>query len=215
MRTQENSKACSPASRKRQVRARCRRGSRPSPRRHLPLRLRLRRSRRRRRRSCSTSGPSSRLSSRSPSPRSATRLHGAYARRYFRATLIIIRRLQALNNEEAGKRRREEARNSLEAYLYKLRDLLEDDNPESAFHKCSQEPERKRIAEKLKETSAWISDHGDDADTNELVAKLTELEYVPPVSAGPFRCLTASTPAGRSSGQSRFATRKSRSSRTH
>lgn len=107
-------------------------------------------------------------------------MHGAQSPRSSlpRPTLIIYR-LQALDGEEAGKRRREEARNSLEAYLYKLRDLLEDDSPETPFVKCSKDAERKRIAEKLKETSAWISDHGDDADTSELVAKLTALEYVP------------------------------------
>lgn len=91
-------------------------------------------------------------------------------------TPLTIRRLQALDGEEAGKRRREEARNNLEAYLYKLRDLLEDDNTNSPFVKCSKDAERKRIADKLKETSAWLSDHGDDADTNALVAKRTALE---------------------------------------
>ncbi|KZT68073.1 actin-like ATPase domain-containing protein [Daedalea quercina L-15889] len=85
-------------------------------------------------------------------------------------------RLAAIDNDEAGKRRREEARNSLESYLYKLRDLLDDDNPESPFVKCSQEPERRRIAESLKDTSAWLSDYGDDADTKELVAKRSALE---------------------------------------
>ncbi|TFY61102.1 hypothetical protein EVJ58_g4721 [Rhodofomes roseus] len=87
-------------------------------------------------------------------------------------------RLSTIDNEEAGKRRREEARNSLEAYIYKLRDLLDDDNQENPFNKCSREAERKRIAESLKETSAWVSDHGDDADTNQLLAKRSVLEQL-------------------------------------
>lgn len=126
---------------------------------------------------------------------------------------LISRRLQALDGEEAGKRRREEARNSLEAYLYKLRDLLEDDSPESPFVKCSKDTERKRIAEKLKETSAWISDHGDDADTNELIAKRTTLEYVSSTLPKPIHCLITFTTVGRSSGRYPFAMRRSRSSR--
>ncbi|KAH9921141.1 Hsp70 protein-domain-containing protein [Fomitopsis serialis] len=92
------------------------------------------------------------------------------AKRQSRARLTVI------DNEEAGKRHREEARNSLEAYIYKLRDLLDENNPDTPFVKCSQEAERKRIAENLKETAVWISDHGDDADTKELVAKRSALE---------------------------------------
>lgn len=79
--------------------------------------------------------------------------------------------------------------------------------------KCSKDTERKRIAEKLKETSAWISDHGDDADTNELVAKRTTLEYVSPTLPKPIHCLTMFTTVGRSSGRYPFAMRRSRSSR--
>ncbi|PCH43121.1 actin-like ATPase domain-containing protein [Wolfiporia cocos MD-104 SS10] len=85
-------------------------------------------------------------------------------------------RLAAVDSEEAAKQRREEAHNTLEGYMYKLRDLLDELRPDTPFVKCSQEPERKRIAEKLKETFTWLSEHGEDADTKALVDKRTALE---------------------------------------
>ncbi|KZT03291.1 actin-like ATPase domain-containing protein [Laetiporus sulphureus 93-53] len=85
-------------------------------------------------------------------------------------------RLIAVDNEEATKRRREEARNTLEGYTYRLRDLLEDNSPTSPFMKCSQEAERKRIAEQLEETFTWLSENGEDADTRDLLDKRGTLE---------------------------------------
>ncbi|KAF9807206.1 hypothetical protein IEO21_08321 [Rhodonia placenta] len=85
-------------------------------------------------------------------------------------------RLLAVDSEEAAKRHREEAHNTLEAYMYRLRDLLEDTSPTTPFFKCSQDGERRRISEKLQETFTWLSDYGDDADTRELIEKRTALE---------------------------------------
>lgn len=61
-------------------------------------------------------------------------------------------------------RRREDARNSLEAYLYRLRDLLEQDDS-APFIKCSQEKERQELSEKLQDTMSWIHEEADQADT--------------------------------------------------
>ena len=40
-------------------------------------------------------------------------------------------KLRAIDAEEGAKRRREEARNTLEGYIYKLRDLLADESSDS------------------------------------------------------------------------------------
>ncbi|KAI0742863.1 actin-like ATPase domain-containing protein [Daedaleopsis nitida] len=85
-------------------------------------------------------------------------------------------RLKAIDAEEAGKRKREEARNTLEGYLYRLRDLLEDESNEAPFVKCSQPSERKSLSGKVDETLGWLQEHGDDADTIQYIDKRTALE---------------------------------------
>jgi hypoxia up-regulated 1 len=87
-------------------------------------------------------------------------------------------RLRAIDHLEAAKNRKEEARNSLETYLYKIRDLLDDENPESPFKKCSQESERKQIGEKLEELISWVHEEGDTADTTHLLDKRNSLEVL-------------------------------------
>lgn len=84
-------------------------------------------------------------------------------------------RLRTLDNMEMSKQRREEAHNTLEGYLYKLRDLL-NDGPETPFTKCSQPSERQALSNKLSETIAWLHDEGDTADTVRLWEKRSLLE---------------------------------------
>ena len=85
-------------------------------------------------------------------------------------------RLRALDAEEASKVRREEARNSFEGYLYRLRDLLDPYNTETPFKKCSQDSERKAISEKLDESFSWLFEMGDLAETSQLLDKRVALE---------------------------------------
>jgi len=85
-------------------------------------------------------------------------------------------RLRALDQAEAVKTRKDEARNTLESYLYRLRDLLEDDNQETPFKKCSKESERQAINEKLEESFTWLHDSGDLAETSQLLNKRISLE---------------------------------------
>ena len=87
-----------------------------------------------------------------------------------------LSRLKAIDIEEASKRKREESRNTLEGYLYRLRDLLADESNDAPFVKCSQPSERKSLAEKVDETLAWLQDHGEDADTIQYIDKRTALE---------------------------------------
>ncbi|KAF9528746.1 Hsp70 protein-domain-containing protein [Crepidotus variabilis] len=85
-------------------------------------------------------------------------------------------RLRALDNEEAAKTRREEARNTFEGYLYRLRDLLDDSNNDTPFKMCSQDRERRAILEKLEESFMWLNDRGDLAETSQFLDKRIALE---------------------------------------
>ncbi|GJE92876.1 HSP70-domain-containing protein [Phanerochaete sordida] len=84
-------------------------------------------------------------------------------------------RLRAIDLAEGAKRRHEEARNTLEGYLYRVRDLLEEKG-ETPFRKCSKEQERSALGEKLDETFAWLAEHGEDASTSELIERRSALE---------------------------------------
>ncbi|KAI6118149.1 heat shock protein 70 family [Pisolithus sp. B1] len=84
-------------------------------------------------------------------------------------------RLRALDNMQVSKQFREEAFNTLEGYLYKLRDLL-DDGPETPFMKCSKPSEREAISRKVADTSAWLHSDGESADTSTLLGKRRALE---------------------------------------
>lgn len=84
-------------------------------------------------------------------------------------------RLGAIDAAEAAKRRRAEARNNLEAYLYRLRDLLENDH-DSPFVRCSKEEERKAIQDKLEEPLLWMHEEADGASMMELLDKRDAME---------------------------------------
>ncbi|KDQ55911.1 hypothetical protein JAAARDRAFT_36678 [Jaapia argillacea MUCL 33604] len=85
-------------------------------------------------------------------------------------------KLLAVDNEEKAKQRKEEARNLLESYLYRVRDLLEEGGEQTPFMKCSKEEERRRIRQKLEETFGWLHDKADEAETWQLVEKRSTLE---------------------------------------
>ncbi|KAK7039209.1 lumenal Hsp70 protein [Paramarasmius palmivorus] len=85
-------------------------------------------------------------------------------------------RLRALDADEAAKNRKEEARNTLESFLYRLRDLLDEENKDTPFKQCSQPSERAKLTEKLEETFTWLHDKGDIAETSQLLDKRIALE---------------------------------------
>lgn len=93
--------------------------------------------------------------------------------------------LLAIDGQEASKRQNEDARNDLEGYLYRVRDLLSDERPGTPFVKCSKDSERKAISEKVDETLAWLNDEGEHADTSALTDKHMALAYVHPHLALP------------------------------
>ena len=88
-------------------------------------------------------------------------------------------RLRAVDYDEAAKQRKEEARNSLEGYLYRVRDLLDEEGQQDTpFMKCSQASERKALAEKVSDSIAWLHDKGDLAETSQFWDKRNAVEYV-------------------------------------
>ncbi|KAK0480495.1 Hsp70 protein-domain-containing protein [Armillaria luteobubalina] len=89
---------------------------------------------------------------------------------------VARRRLRELDADETAKNRKEEARNTLESYLYKLRDLLDPENRDTPFKECSQDSERTAIAEKLEETITWLHDKGDVSETSQFLDKRIALE---------------------------------------
>ncbi|KAH7100496.1 HSP70-domain-containing protein [Auriculariales sp. MPI-PUGE-AT-0066] len=86
-------------------------------------------------------------------------------------------RLRALDTAEKNARLNSEARNVLEGYIYRLRDLVSGDKA-SPFFEFSSESERKKLEDKLEEVSAWMADLGDTASTTELVEKKRSLEAI-------------------------------------
>ncbi|GAA6037719.1 hypothetical protein JCM8097_002306 [Rhodosporidiobolus ruineniae] len=89
----------------------------------------------------------------------------------------IKKRLRDAKASLQRKLAREEARNVLEAYIYRVRDLLDGGSRESeAFLAASVESERKAVRELNEKTSEWLWDEGEQADTKALKEKKKELE---------------------------------------
>jgi len=78
--------------------------------------------------------------------------------------------------EEAVVAQREEQRNTLESYLYRLRDLLDGDD-QQPFVQCSREAERRAISRKLEEVFRWFHDNSDHAQTQDFREKRASIEY--------------------------------------
>lgn len=87
-------------------------------------------------------------------------------------------RLRAIDLDEAAVARKEEARNSFESYLYRMRDLLDEENRDTPFKQCSQESERKALAAKLEESFVWLHDRGDVAETSQFLDKRNAIEIL-------------------------------------
>lgn len=81
-------------------------------------------------------------------------------------------RLKAFNAADKARIAREEALNQLEAFTYKIRDLLEND----AFVAHSTEAERTKLSEQASLISDWLYDEGTDASKDDFKAKLKELQ---------------------------------------
>jgi len=83
-----------------------------------------------------------------------------------------VYRLKDLELAEAKKKKREEARNGLEGYIYKIRDLVDS----AAFVEASTDNERSKLKQQLEENSDWMWSEGEAAATKDLRSKKTNLE---------------------------------------
>ncbi|KAK8146426.1 lumenal Hsp70 protein [Beauveria asiatica] len=81
-------------------------------------------------------------------------------------------RLKAFAASDKARAQREEALNKLEAFTYKIRDLLENDE----FVAKSTEKERTVLSEKASEASDWLYEEGSTAAKDEFKAKLKSLQ---------------------------------------
>ncbi|GAA5862012.1 hypothetical protein JCM3774_006140 [Rhodotorula dairenensis] len=89
----------------------------------------------------------------------------------------IKKRLRDAKSALTRKLAREEARNVLEAYVYRVRDLVDGGSRESAaFLAASVDSERKAVRELQQKTAEWLFDEGESAGTKELKEKKRELE---------------------------------------
>ncbi|PNP54271.1 hypothetical protein THARTR1_05478 [Trichoderma harzianum] len=81
-------------------------------------------------------------------------------------------RLKAFAASDKARVQREEALNQLEAFTYRVRDLVDNE----AFVSASTEEERQTLAEKASEASDWLYEEGDAATKADFVAKLKVLQ---------------------------------------
>ncbi|XP_042436659.1 heat shock 70 kDa protein 17-like [Zingiber officinale] len=84
-------------------------------------------------------------------------------------------RLEALDKKDAEKRRTAELKNSLEEYIYSIREKIED-NVE--VEKVSSEEERRSFTDKLSEVQEWLYTDGEDASANEFKERLELLKAI-------------------------------------
>lgn len=83
-------------------------------------------------------------------------------------------RLAAFDNSDRSRKLREESLNQLEGFVYKVRDLLENDD----FIAASTKEERAELESKSKDASDWIYSGGVDAPRSELKSKLKEMKDI-------------------------------------
>ncbi|KAF8977992.1 hypothetical protein BGZ46_006966, partial [Entomortierella lignicola] len=85
----------------------------------------------------------------------------------------LLAKIQKLDAIDAAKREREEARNSLESFIYRGRELLYKDE----IIEVSTEEERQTLSENLSTVSEWLDDN-EDADTIEFQTRLKDLRKI-------------------------------------
>ncbi|KAI9764787.1 MAG: lumenal Hsp70 protein [Geoglossum simile] len=82
-----------------------------------------------------------------------------------------VSKLAALDKSDEDRRLREEARNNVEAFMYKHRDLLDD----ASFVEASQETEIDMLRAQIQLTDEWLNEIGADANLAALETRLREL----------------------------------------
>ncbi|OBZ86090.1 Hypoxia up-regulated protein 1 [Choanephora cucurbitarum] len=85
---------------------------------------------------------------------------------------VAKKRIAELDALDVRKKLREESRNMLEAFVYRVQDFLYDD----VVSVIATEETIEAFREKLSETSDWLYDEGEHADTPVYISKLKELQ---------------------------------------
>lgn len=86
-------------------------------------------------------------------------------------------RLRSIASFEAAMHAREEARNMLEGYLYKLQNMLdEDEEAHKNLHTFSTKQERDAIKNLVVSTLDWLHENAEDANVQTLIGKRTAIE---------------------------------------
>ncbi|KAG2214044.1 hypothetical protein INT46_004959 [Mucor plumbeus] len=87
---------------------------------------------------------------------------------------IAKKRIAELDALDTRKKLREESRNALETFVYKVQDFLYNDVVELV----ASESDIEKFRERLSEVSDWIYDEGEHADTPVFTTKLKELQLI-------------------------------------
>lgn len=85
---------------------------------------------------------------------------------------IAKKRITELDLQDNKKKLREESRNALETFVYRVQDFLYHDVVEVVATKS----EIEKFRERLSEVSDWLYDEGEHADTPTYTSKLKELQ---------------------------------------
>ncbi|CAI2179762.1 6593_t:CDS:10 [Funneliformis geosporum] len=88
--------------------------------------------------------------------------------------VVSIKRLRAMDASDLQRRVREEARNNLEAFVYRVQDFIE--NNEVIL--VSTDNQRAELKSKLSETSDWLYEEGEKAETEEFRMRLMSLKLL-------------------------------------
>jgi hypoxia up-regulated 1 len=83
-------------------------------------------------------------------------------------------RLNAFDASDKARKQRDEAHNTLEAYCYRVKDRVENED----FIKASTEGERQKLLKLAEDASEWIYGEGHDAARDVLRDKLNELKSI-------------------------------------
>ncbi|EKC99928.1 hypothetical protein A1Q2_05752 [Trichosporon asahii var. asahii CBS 8904] len=89
---------------------------------------------------------------------------------------ITKERLASIGVYEAALRAREEARNRLEAYLYRVQNYLSDEPDSKALFDFGTDEERERLSSGVASAFEWLHEYAESAPAGDLVSRLTELE---------------------------------------
>lgn len=93
-----------------------------------------------------------------------------------RASLADQSRLLSIASYERRRHNREEARNLLEGYLYRLQGLLNPESENKAMEEYAKPEERDALNKAMKEAFEWLADHAESAEEAVLRKKRTDIE---------------------------------------